>query len=90
MARYRVAIYGKTYEAMVDLVRVHRVEVLDHGARKVGEGRFRAYALLDAEGIKRVEAAGFAVERHEDVDAVTKERQREVGLGERYERRSQR
>jgi len=48
MPRYRVAIYGKTYSAMIDLVIKHQIDVLDHGSRKLSEDLYRAYALLDS------------------------------------------
>lgn len=84
MPRYRVAIYGESYPAMLELINKHKVNVLDHGSRKLNEHLYRAYAILDAIQIKRVETAGYKVERHEDVDETAKQRQGEVGTGDRY------
>jgi hypothetical protein len=87
MARYRVTIYGHTYEAMIDLIHKHRVDVLDHGARRLKENLYRAYAILDPDRISQLQAAGYQVERHEDVDETFKARQRDIGVGDRYKDR---
>jgi carboxypeptidase T len=87
MPRYRVAIHGQSPQAMLDLVHKHKVDVLDHGSRKLRDNLYRAYAILDPDQIKALEAAGYQVERHEDVDDNAKIRQREVATGDRYKQR---
>lgn len=86
MARYRVTICGSSREAMLDLVRKHRVPVLDHGAR-ARRGPLESYsvdAIVEDMAIADLEAKGYIVERHEDVDKAGSERQKEVGRGNRY------
>lgn len=84
---YRVAISDDSYERMIDLVRRHQVPVLDHGSRKQEDGRYRADAILTAADIERLEAAGYQVDRFEDVHATGRARQQEVGSEETYVRR---
>jgi len=87
-ARCRVAITDDSYERMIDLVRKHQVGVLDHGSRQQEDGRYRADAILTAQEIERLEAAGYAIERlDDDVHATGRERQREVGGDDEYVRR---
>ena len=81
MARYRVAIYGQNYQSMLDLVNKLRINVLDHGSRKLNDRLYRAYAILDAQQVKQIETAGYRIERYEDVDEIAKLRQEEVGKG---------
>jgi len=71
---------------MVDLVRKHKIRVLDHGARHNERGDFVAHAIVDEADIKRLQDAGYSIERHEDVDETGKARQKEVGLGDRYKK----
>ena len=84
MARYRVTIVTQDRESMLDLVRKHKIQVFDHGnSHTEDEGYSVGAALEDAE-IEQLEAAGYHVERHEDVDERGKARQEEVGRGDRY------
>ena len=69
MPRYRVTISGQGYEPMADLVRLHQVTV---------------DAIADDGVIQKLVQAGYAVERHEDVDELGRQRQQEVGQGNRY------
>ncbi|MGZ4787740.1 MAG: hypothetical protein ACXVZX_04420 [Terriglobales bacterium] len=84
MARFRIAVSSQSTEAMIDLVRKHKVQVLDHGARRNDEGRSLVYAIATEEDIARLENAGYTVEKYEDVDETGKARQLEVGKGDRY------
>ncbi len=84
MPRYRVAIFGETYEAMIDLVKIHQITVLDHGSRRLTEHLFRAYAILEPEQIDKLQAEGYKVERFEDVDETAKLRRQDIGVGDRY------
>ena len=83
MPRYRVTISSNDREAMLDLVRKHKIEVLDHGQKRSPQG-YSVDAILDQSAIKTFQAAPYRIERHEDVDRRGRERQKEVGVGNRY------
>jgi hypothetical protein len=84
MARHRVTIVGKDYPAMADLVRKYKVEVIRHTGKAVDAGKFQVHALVDDTQIPQLRNAGYQVQEHEDVDAAGKQRQAEVGRGNRY------
>jgi hypothetical protein len=85
MSRYRVTIFGEDYDAMADLVREHRIEVLRQTARQLDEeSGYGVDALVDSHQIQTLEAKGYRVEVHEDIDEIGKARQAEVGKGDRY------
>jgi hypothetical protein len=86
MARYRVTISSPDKEAMLDLVRTHRVNVLDHGLRARPGEPFSVDAIVEQSDIGRLGAMGYVVQQREDVDKAGRERQREVGRGNRYVR----
>lgn len=86
MPRYHVTISGQGYDAMADLVRTYRVSVLHKTARDQGKERYTVDAIVDDSAIPKLTAAGYTVERHYDVDEVGRERQKEVGQGDRYAR----
>jgi hypothetical protein len=70
---------------MLDLVRKHKVDVLDHGAGSPAEpGAFSVDAFLQPAAIAALRESGYAVEQHEDADELGKARQRQVGQGNRY------
>ena len=95
MPRYRVTIFGRDYDAMADLVRKHKVDVLRHTVRQLDEGGYSVDALVDDTQIRSLEtraveteageAREYTIERHEDVDEAGKARQEEVGKGDDYE-----
>lgn len=84
MPRYRVTISGPSEEAMRDLVRKHHIPVFDHGIRRDKRAGYLVGAVLQPEQIKMLQARGYKIQRHEDVDKAGKARQREVGQGNRY------
>jgi hypothetical protein len=84
MPRFHVTISGQGYEAMADLVRAHKVSVLHKTVRDKGKQRYTVDAIVDDQAIPLLTAAGYEVERHYDVDEVGRERQKEVGQGDRY------
>jgi len=86
MRRYRISIKSHDREAMLDLVRVHQTSVYDHGAKRSPDGEYCVDASADAATIRRLRAAGYHVDQHEDLDKVGRARQREVGKGDRYRR----
>jgi carboxypeptidase T len=84
IARYRVTITGPNNEAMADLIRKYKIQVLDHGIRYNKETGYLVDAITQPTEMRLLEAAGYHIERHEDVDEVGKARQKEVGKGNRY------
>src|SRR4051812_955249 len=77
MPRYRVTIAGKTYDAMADLVRRHRLNIAGHTGKKAGR-RYVVDAFADSEQIETLKAAGYRVDVHEDVQEAGTRRQAEV------------
>jgi hypothetical protein len=86
MPRYRIVITSKDKEAMLDLVRKHKVQVLDHGSRYSDATGYVAHAIAEPAEIKELKKAGYAVQQLDDVDETGKARQQEVGRGDRYKR----
>ena len=86
MPRYRVTISGQTADAMADLVRRHKIRVSDHGVRRQAGG-YVVHAIADDEQIRLLEAHGYHITQHEDVDAEGRNRQREVSQENRYRHR---
>jgi hypothetical protein len=84
MPRYRVTISGKGYNAMADLVREHHLDVLHRTSQDKGQQQYSVDAIVDDSVIPRLETAGYTVERHEDVDVLGRQRQEEIGRGDRY------
>jgi hypothetical protein len=82
--RYRVTIRGSSVDAMADLIRKYRIQVFDHRNRRRVEGAYAVDALADFQQIRELEAVGYTIARHEDVDKEGKARQTEVGEGDRY------
>jgi len=78
MPRYRVSIAGKTYDAMADLVRKHKLNIAGHTGKKAGRGRFVVDAFADLDQIARLRSEGFHVDVREDVQEAGKKRQLEV------------
>lgn len=84
MARYRITISSRSGQAMSDLVSKYKIPVLDHGQRRSKEIGYAVDAIVDEPEIQRLRDAGYTVQQHEDVDATGRERQKEVGQGNRY------
>ena len=84
MPRYRITITSKDREAMLDLVRKYKIQVLDHTGHSTKSGDYRVDAILEPPDIQKLKQAGYHVEQHEDVDEIGKARQQEVGRGDRY------
>ena len=101
MPRYRVTIFGRNYDAMADLVRKHKIDVLQQTVRHLDEGGYSVDAIVDDVQMRALEAAGapepsavvtealrisgYTIERHEDVNEAGKARQEEVSKGDDYE-----
>ncbi len=86
MPRHRVTISSPDREAMLDLVRKYKIQVLDHGQKSGAEG-YSVDAILDASEFANFQSKPYRLTRHEDVDEVGRERQKQVGVGNRYARR---
>ena len=84
MARYRTTIRSTDREAMLDLVRRHKVQVFDHTDRYSDAEGWSVDAALEPADIRRLERAGYRIERHEDIAKLGRARQAEVGRGDRY------
>jgi len=84
MARYRITIFGRDRGAMLDLVRKYHIEVSDHGIRGSDSRGFTVDAIVEEAEIAILAGRGYHVTKHEDVDQVGRERQQEVGKGNRY------
>ncbi len=87
MARFHITIKGQDPEAMRDLVRVHHISVYDHGIERDPSGVYTVHASAEQADIDRLTAAGYRVERGEALEQLGKQRQREVGKGDRYRRK---
>ena len=95
MSRYRVTIFGRDYDAMADLVRKHKVSVLQQTVRRLDEGGYSVDAIVDDVQMRALETrsletegletTGYTIERHEDVNEAGKARQEEVSKGNDYE-----
>jgi hypothetical protein len=84
MPRYRISITNPSTEAMADLVRKYKLHIIDHSARHQKDTGHHVDAIAQPNEIQQLEADGYLVERHEDVDEIGKARQMEVGRGNRY------
>ena len=78
MARYRVIITGKDFDAMADLVRKYKLTVGRHTTQPLAKGAYRVDAFATTAQIKVLTKAGYKIRRLEDVDKVGKQRQAEV------------
>jgi regulator of protease activity HflC (stomatin/prohibitin superfamily) len=100
MPRYRVTIFGRDYDAMADLVRKHKVDVLQQTVRRLDEGGYSVDAIVDDVQMRALETSAletraveteareareYTIERHEDVNEAGKARQEEVSKGDDYE-----
>ena len=78
MAKYRISIKGKNYEAMADLVRRHHLSIAGHSVKKLARGAYSVQAFADGPQIKTLERTGYVVRKFEDADRAGKKRQAEV------------
>jgi hypothetical protein len=84
MPRYHISITGPSTEAMADLVRKYKLHIIDHSVRYHEDTGHQVDAIAQPNEIQLLEADGYHIERHEDVDEIGKARQMEVGKGNRY------
>src|SRR5579884_4308496 len=83
MPNYHITVHGADREAMADLVRAYRVRVYGQTLTEEDTG-YRVSALADEETITRLQAEGYRVEQHEDVDEAARDSLRDVGQGNRF------
>lgn len=74
----RVTIAGRSREAMLDLVRRHRVDVLENTVRKLADGTLRVDAVLPTARVGELGRAGYAVTVLQDIEQVAALRRREI------------
>ncbi len=84
MPRYRISISSPSNEAMADLVRKYKIHVIDHSIRYNEGIGHTVEAIVQPNEIQILEAAGYSIQRHEDVDELGKTRQMQVGKDNRY------
>ena len=70
MPRYRITISSRRAEAMVDLVRKHKILVSDHGARRNEGVGFLVHAIATDEVIDRLRVEGYTVETRSALDGL--------------------
>jgi carboxypeptidase T len=83
LARYHVTIVGDDPAKMAALVAEHGISVLPPTKRETPEGH-AVSAIATPDEIRRLTAAGYIVQRHEDVDKAAKATLKDVGRGNRY------
>lgn len=83
MPNYHITVHGTEREAMADLVRVHGIRVYAQTLDENPED-CRVDAIADEPAIGRLVAAGYRVDRHEDVDEDAKSSLEQVSRGNRY------
>jgi carboxypeptidase T len=83
MPYYHVTIQGADRAAMADLVRTHDVTVVRQTLAEHDEG-YTVSAIADQATIDRLGAAGYRVERHEDIDDTAVASFAEVGQDNRF------
>jgi hypothetical protein len=83
VAHLHITVHGDDRAAMADIVRVHGVRVYGQTLKERGGG-FQVDGVGDDAAIGRLTAAGYRVDRHEDLDEAAREGLREVGTGNRF------
>jgi carboxypeptidase T len=84
MATLHITVHGADRAAMADIVRVHGVRVYGQTLKEVGDG-LQVDGVGDDAAIDRLTAAGYRVDRHEDIDEAARESLQDVGTGNRFE-----
>ncbi len=68
MSRWLVTIEGRTVEAIRDLVRVYRVNVIRHTLTML-EDRLTVEAIVEPVTLSELSAAGYVVHRRDGLEA---------------------
>jgi carboxypeptidase T len=85
VARYHITVRAGTYAALAPLVREHGINPMR--TEPAGDGGYVIDSYADDEQIAALEAAGYQVERLEDIDAGRDERMAEVSDEDAYKDR---
>jgi hypothetical protein len=83
MPRFHVTVSSSSHDQIIDLRRVHKLRVVDHGARRDGDV-FTVHAIADPVVIRALEGAGYSVAIYENLDETGRQYQDEVGQGNRF------
>jgi hypothetical protein len=83
MPNYHVTVHGTDRDSMADLVRRHGTRVYAQTLQE-RPGTCQVDAIADEDMINTLRAAGYTVDRHEDVDEAAQESLGDVGTGNRY------
>jgi hypothetical protein len=83
MPNYHVTVHGTDRNSMADLVRRHGIRVYAQTLQEQ-PANCQIDAIADDDTINRLRAAGYTVDRHEDVDEAAQDSLRDVGTGNRY------
>jgi carboxypeptidase T len=84
LPRYHITISNPDSKVMADLVLKYHIDVLDHGIRHKKDTGYSVEAIAQPDEIQLLKDAGYQIQQHEDVEKIGKERQKEVGKGNRY------
>jgi carboxypeptidase T len=80
MPRYRVTIFGPDYDAMADLVRKQKIDVLRQTVRRLDEGGYSVDAIVDEVQMRSLESRAIETEAGETSRAM----ETEAGETSRY------
>lgn len=91
MAGYFVTIRVESRRSLAALIREHGIDLFpDHIGRAIDQRPIEVRGIASTEQIKALKAAGYRVERGENVEKGKKARLAEVGRGDRYAERLKR
>lgn len=81
----RIRLSAPDRDSLARVVREFRLDIGGGGPRRLPDGTVSMEAYVPAERLEQIEKAGGAFEVIEDATAVGRERQKEVGTGDRFE-----
>lgn len=85
MPKLLVNIVEQDRDAMMDLLRKHRIEIIRQTARVLDEGQgYSVDAIVETDQFENLHALGYRVEIKENIEEVGKARQTFVGKGDRF------
>jgi hypothetical protein len=83
MPRFHITVSSSSRDQIIDLWRVHGVQVNDHGATHDGD-ILTVHAIAEPGAIRALEGAGYSVAVYENLDEAGRRAQAEVGKGNRF------
>ena len=81
----RIALKAPNRETLTKLVKEFRLDIGGGGPRRLRDGTLSMEAYTPEEVLDKLKKAGAVFEIMEDATKVGKERQKEVGRGDRFE-----